>query len=101
VSNLTQLDSVQLVHAYKLAEYDIVTVGEASQTYDTSQLAAYVLPSNKELHMVFHSELMGIDFAMEGRQRVPFINKKWDLEDLREIIVRWQLYKRDEGFWNA
>lgn len=82
-------------------EYDIMTVGETPFTHDASELAAYVLPANKELNMVFHFELMDIDSPMEGPQRVPLIKKEWKLEGLREIIVRWQLYKRDEGFWNA
>lgn len=51
--------------------------------------------------MVFHFELMDIDSPMEGPQRVPLIKKDWTLKEFREIIVRWQLYKRDEGFWNA
>ncbi|KAF9449623.1 glycoside hydrolase family 13 protein [Macrolepiota fuliginosa MF-IS2] len=84
-----------------LSKYDIMTVGETPFTHDAEELAAYVLPANKELNMVFQFELMDIDSPMEGPQRVPLIKKEWKLEELREITVRWQLYKRDEGFWNA
>ncbi|EKM75213.1 hypothetical protein AGABI1DRAFT_123320 [Agaricus bisporus var. burnettii JB137-S8] len=84
-----------------LSRYDIMTVGETPFTHDASALAAYVLPKNGELDMVFHFELMDVDSPMEGPQRVPLIKKDWTLEEFREIIVRWQLYKRDEGFWNA
>jgi len=78
-----------------------MTVGETPFTHDASALAAYVLPANKELDMVFHFELMDVDSLMEGSQLVPLIKKSWKLEELREIIVRWQLYKREQGFWNA
>ena len=27
--------------------------------------------------------------------------KDWPLEKLKEIVTRWQTFKRDEGFWNA
>jgi len=78
-----------------------MTVGETPFTHDASALAAYVLPENKELDMIFHFELMDVDSPMEGSQLVPLIKKSWKLEELREIIVRWQLYKREQGFWNA
>ncbi|KAF5347610.1 hypothetical protein D9756_010673 [Leucocoprinus leucothites] len=84
-----------------LSQYDIMTVGETPFTHEASELAAYVLPANKELDMVFHFELMDIDSPLEGPQRVALMKKEWKLPELREIIVRWQLYKRDEGFWNA
>ncbi|KXN81390.1 Oligo-1,6-glucosidase [Leucoagaricus sp. SymC.cos] len=84
-----------------LSKYDIMTVGETPFTHDATQLAAYVLPANKELNTVFQFELMDIDSPLEGSDRVPLIKKEWKLAELREIIVRWQLYKRDEGFWNA
>lgn len=86
---------------YDFSGYDIMTVGETPFTHDASALAAYVLPKNGELDMVFHFELMDVDSPMEGPQRVPLIKKDWTLEEFREIIARWQLYKRDEGFWNA
>ncbi|KAH7920510.1 glycoside hydrolase family 13 protein [Leucogyrophana mollusca] len=80
-----------------LSHYDLITVGETPFTHEASQLAAYVLPKNKELNMVFHFELMDLD----SPDYSPLIHKEWKLTDLKDVIQRWQQYKRDEGFWNA
>lgn len=77
-------------------EHDLITVGEAPFTHDAAQLAAYVLPANKELNMVFQFEIMDID-APDG---LPLVHKEWKVTEFKEIIRRWQGYKKDEGFWN-
>ncbi|KAJ2933230.1 hypothetical protein H1R20_g3817, partial [Candolleomyces eurysporus] len=84
-----------------LSKYDLITVGETPFTHDTEELAAYVLPKNKELNMVFQFELMDIDSPLEGEDVVPLIYKPWKLSDLKNIVRRWQTFKRDEGFWNT
>lgn len=78
-----------------------MTVGETPFTHEASQLASYVLPKNQELDMVFQFEVMEIDSPLQGGQDVPLKRKQWTLPQLKEIITRWQNYKRDEGFWNA
>jgi oligo-1,6-glucosidase len=78
-----------------------MTVGETPYTHDASHLAAYVLPENKELNMVFQFEAMEIDAPKRGEQDVPLKYKDWKLSQLKEITTRWQNYKRNEGFWNA
>ena len=79
------------------AGHDLITVGETPFTYDSSALAAYVLPQNKELNMVFNFELMGLDSPAGP----PLVKKAWRLAKLKAIVGRWQTYKREEGFWNA
>lgn len=79
------------------ADRDLITVGETPFTHDASALAAYVLPRNKELNMVFHFELMDLDSPVES----PLVKKAWRLADLKAVVGRWQGYKREEGFWNA
>jgi len=64
-------------------------------------LAAYVLPANKELNMVFQFEIMDLDSPKEGQDVEALKFKKWKLSDLKDTIGRWQRYKRDEDFWNA
>ncbi|TFK33158.1 glycoside hydrolase family 13 protein [Crucibulum laeve] len=91
---------IKEMNAKVLAQKDLITVGETPFTHDASQLAAYVLPANKELNMVFHFELMDIDAAM-GRDHSPLIPRDWKLSEIKDIVGRWQKYKRDEGFWNA
>ncbi|KAJ7453346.1 glycoside hydrolase family 13 protein [Mycena galericulata] len=83
-----------------LSQHDLITVGETPFTYSASELAKYVLPKNKELNMVFHFELADLDTPRTG-QRCPFIFRPWKLSELKEIVTRWQRFKRDEGFWNA
>ena len=78
-----------------------MTVGETPFTNDFAQLASYVLPANNELNMVFQFEVMEIDAPRVGEQDVPLKRREWKLPQLKEIISRWQIYKRDEGFWNA
>ncbi|KAJ7581856.1 alpha amylase [Mycena floridula] len=86
-----------------LSHYDIITVGQTSLTYSVEEVAKYVLPANKELNMVFQFELMHIDLPSKdsGIERSPLIPRPWKVAELKEIIIRWQRYKKDEGFWNA
>ena len=83
-------------HAHSI-DHDLITVGETPFTHDASELAAYVLPRNRELNMVFHFELMDIDSPPE----FPLLKKPWTLAELKAVIGRWQRFMRDEGFWNA
>lgn len=50
--------------------------------------------------MVFQFELMDLDSPLGGEHEV-LIHRNWKLSELREIVRRWQNFKRDEGFWNA
>ncbi|KAF8882742.1 glycoside hydrolase family 13 protein [Gymnopilus junonius] len=92
---------IKEMHAKVLSKKDLITVGETPFTHDASELAAYALPANKELQMVFHFELMDIDSPKEGQDIVALKSKEWKLDDLRSIVTLWQQYRRDEGFWNA
>jgi alpha-glucosidase len=86
---------------YVFSEHDLITVGETPFTHDASELAPYVLPANKELNMVFQFEIMNLDSPMEGQDIEALKFKEWKLSDLKDLIGRWQRYKRDEDFWNA
>jgi glycosidase len=80
--------------------HDLITVGETPFTDDAQEIAAYVLPSNKELNMAFDFELMGIDTPVEG-DPVPLAYRSWSLSQFKEIIGRWQRFERSAGFWNT
>ncbi|KAI6165427.1 glycoside hydrolase family 13 protein [Pisolithus thermaeus] len=88
---------IKQMHAEVLSKYDLITVGETPFTHDATQLAAYVLPQNKELNMVFNFDLMDLD----SPDYSPLVRKAWTLADFRDVIRRWQQFKRDEGFWNT
>lgn len=86
-----------------LPEYDILTVGETPFTHSSDELAAYVLPANDELNMVFQFELMDLDSPsiLPGEDHLPLIYRPWKLSAFKEIVTRWQQFRRDEGYWNA
>lgn len=88
---------IKQMHAEVLSKYDLITVGETPFTHDATQLAAYVLPKNKELNMVFNFDLMDLD----SPDYSPLVRKAWTLAEFRDVIRRWQQFKRDEGFWNT
>lgn len=81
-----------------------MTVGETPLTHKMDDIATWVLPANKELHMVFHFEIMDIDSGgVEGGVEgvTPLTAAPWTLCKLKNIIDRWQTFKREEGFWNT
>lgn len=80
-----------------------MTVGETPYTDSVDEIAAYVLPQNKELNMVFQFEHMVVDTTLVGESKDPnpFLVRKWELPELKDIIFRWQLLKREEGYWNT
>ena len=81
-----------------ITDYDIFTVGEAPFSNSADDLAEYVLPQNRELQTVFQFELMYID-ASDPLE--PLIPKPWKLSDLKNVVEKWQTFKRGEGFWNT
>ncbi len=81
-----------------------MTVGETPFTHHPDDIAAYVLPQNKELNMVFVFEIMDIDSGgVEGGAEAvsPLVHREWTLLKLKNITEKWQLFKREEGYWNA
>lgn len=62
-------------------------------------LARYVLPKDRELHMIFQFELMDIDSSGKTRAN-PLQPREWKLSEFKEVINRWQTFLRDDGFWN-
>lgn len=53
--------------------------------------------------MVFQFELMDIDAPAlpNGQGNVSLRHRDWKLSEFKEVVGKWQKYKRDEGFWNA
>jgi len=79
-------------------DYDIFTVGEAPFSHSADDLAKYILPPNSELKTIFQFELMDID---SFNSLEPLIPKPWKLSDLKNVVEKWQTFKRGEGFWNT
>jgi oligo-1,6-glucosidase len=81
-----------------------MTVGETPLTHNPAHIAAYVLPANRELNMVFQFEVMDIDAGgVEGGAEAvsPLEHRHWTLRELKTITEKWQQFMRDEGYWNA
>ena len=57
--------------------------------------------------MVFQFQLMHIDAPPSGGsdtepfKHKPLVWREWKLSELKAVVERWQVYKRDEGYWNA
>jgi len=81
-----------------ILDYDIFTVGEAPFSHSADDLAEYALPRNGELKTIFQFELMDID---SSEPLEPLMPKPWKLSDLKNVVEKWQTFKREEGFWNT
>ncbi len=64
-------------------------------------LTLYVLPDRKELNMVFHFELMELDTPKTVKDWSPLMAPAMETVELKDIISRWQVFKSEDGFWNA
>lgn len=87
-----------------MIDYDTMTVGETPLSHNAEDIAAYVLPVNKELNMVFHFEIMNLDDGgVDGGAEAvsPLVHRDWKLVELKNIVEKWQKYKRETGYWNA
>ena len=78
-----------------------MTVGEVPYSHDMAGLAAYVLPQNNELNMVFHFELMDIDDGGEDNNRIHLSHRPWKVKELADIVTKWQTFMTESGFWNT
>ena len=78
-----------------------MTVGEAPFTHDMHGLAAYVLPSNHELNMVFQFQLMDIDAGGTRDAIRHYEPRAWTVREFKGIVAKWQTFLREEGFWNT
>lgn len=93
-----------LYHMTRFVDYDIMTVGETPYTHKAEDIAAYVLPASKELNMVFHNQIMNLDDGwVDGRAETAsiLIHREWRLSELKNVVDKWQQYKREEGYWNT
>lgn len=92
------------MNAKVLSNYDVMTVGETPCTHSAEEIAAYVLPQNQELNMVFNFELMDLDVgSVTGGtdNLVPLMHRPWKLAELKRIVNKWQTYMREQGYWNT
>lgn len=87
---------LQEMHNKVLSKYDIMTVGECPAT-NSKQGCEYVDASHKELDMIFHFELVNLDYSPEGER---WYIGKYNLNQMKKIINTWYKALYNKG-WNS
>ena len=77
------------------ADYDIMTVGEASGI-PIAEADRWIGEEHGALNMIFQFEHVNLDFGLEGRWDYAV----WDLGELKQIMHKWQTGLEGTG-WNA
>ncbi|KAH8077732.1 alpha amylase [Cristinia sonorae] len=95
-------DYIREMNERVLSHYPhIMTVGEAPITHNPPDIAKYVYPQNKELDMVFQFEFIDIDAQGGKEAESPILWKPWRLQDMKDVMSKWQSFGREDGFWNS
>lgn len=91
------------LHEYLLAigkilkEYDAFSVGEMPHVNDPKEIINAVAFDRSELNMIFHFEIMDMDFGDRGK----FSPGEWKITNLKQIVNKWQRFMLDNDGWNA
>ncbi|SFS93926.1 alpha-glucosidase [Paenibacillus sp. 453mf] len=87
-------DYLQEMNEKVFSQYDIFTAGEMSYISEQDVLD-YTHPDRKELSMVISPEASTLGNLPEDE----FQQKEWSLDDLREVMQKWQKNVGDPGGW--
>lgn len=74
---------------------DLVYIGECGGTNDLTDVKNYILPSRRELDLIFQFELMEVDSGPLG----AFSGRNWQLSELKALTKKWQTILRPA--WNT
>ena len=74
---------------------DFLYVGECGGTNDVSDVKKYILPSRRELDLIFQFEHMELDSGPLG----AFSSRDWQLSELKALNQKWQTVLRPA--WNT
>ncbi|ALC83559.1 MULTISPECIES: glycoside hydrolase family 13 protein [Bacillus] len=89
-------DYLQEMNKEVLSRYDLMTVGEMPGV-DVEEARKYTDSSRNEVNMVFQFEHMGVG---DGVEEGKWSNNAWELNELKEILSRWQNGLETTG-WNS
>ncbi|KAK4637878.1 Alpha-glucosidase [Fulvia fulva] len=81
-----------------LSKYDSITVGEMPYVTDEKEILRVVGEERKELNMIFIFEIVDVDNAPGGPRLTLH---EWTVDDIREIVSKWQNVMRAQGGWNS
>lgn len=87
-------DYLQEMNEKVFSHYDVFTAGEMSYV-DEEDVLLYTHPDRKELSMVLSPEATTLGDLPEDE----FQEKEWSLNDLRDIMQKWQKNVGDPGGW--
>ncbi|CZR44452.1 putative alpha-glucosidase (maltase) [Fusarium proliferatum ET1] len=80
-----------------LKEYNAFSVGEMPAVQDPKEVIKSVGESRGELNMIFNFEIVDMDHGDGGK----FSPHKWEMQDLKRIVNKWQTFMYKNKGWNA
>ncbi len=81
-----------------LSKYDTITVGEMPFVQDEEEILNVVGRERHELNMIFIFEIVDISNA----RNAPRLSlRPWKIQELRDIVSKWQIVMRERGGWNS
>ncbi|EXK76036.1 trehalose-6-phosphate hydrolase [Fusarium oxysporum f. sp. raphani 54005] len=80
-----------------LKEYNAFSVGEMPAVQDPKEVIKSVGESRGELNMIFNFEIVDMDHGDGGK----FSPHKWEMQDLKKIVNKWQTFMYKNKGWNA
>ncbi|KAL2855737.1 glycoside hydrolase superfamily [Aspergillus pseudodeflectus] len=80
-----------------LQEYNAFSVGEMLDVEDPAEILKAVGHDRQEINMAFHFEIVNMDHGATDK----FGNRKWELQQLKSIVCKWQNFMHDNHGWNA
>ncbi|EXK29275.1 trehalose-6-phosphate hydrolase [Fusarium oxysporum f. sp. melonis 26406] len=80
-----------------LKEYNAFSVGEMPAVQDPKEVIKSVGESRGELNMIFNFEIVDMDHGDGGK----FSPRKWEMQDLKKIVNKWQTFMYKNKGWNA
>lgn len=82
-----------------LDHYDVVTVGELSNTPDPQGVLDYVKASERELNMVFQFDMIRLGTGDGFGSK--YIFKPWKLSEMKMLVERWQKFIEGTDGWTT
>ncbi|WP_404959878.1 alpha,alpha-phosphotrehalase [Staphylococcus pseudintermedius] len=89
-------DYIHEMNRHTFGDRDMMTVGEMSST-SIDHCIQYTNPERQELSSVFNFHHLKVDY----RDRQKWTNQKFDLLQLKQILMEWQTKMYAGNGWNA
>ncbi|PGH03119.1 hypothetical protein AJ79_07446 [Helicocarpus griseus UAMH5409] len=87
------------MHDEVLSHYDVMTVGELSNTPDPQHVLRYVSAAAKQLDMVFQFDMIHLGMGHGLEDKYDFT--PWALTRLKQIVKKWQQFIDGTDGWTT